>query len=85
VAATHVITWGKYYWPIALLIAAVGMFGIPELIALFTNHANTLSDYSWEELGVHGVRIDNVAWVFSLVVWLMFVVIITLHIWWKGV
>lgn len=42
-------TWGMLYWPIALWFVAVGMFGIPETIGLFTNVANTLSDFSrWE-------------------------------------
>jgi dolichyl-phosphate-mannose--protein O-mannosyl transferase len=78
------ITWGKYYWPIALIVVSVAMFGIPELIALFTNQANTLSQYSWDELHVSGIAVHNVAWLVSLIVWLVFVVVITLHIWWRS-
>ena len=79
--------WGKIYWPIALTVASVIMFGIPELIALFTNPANTLSDYSWSELNVtvaYGHGIHTVAWWASIVVWFVFVVVITIHIWWRG-
>jgi hypothetical protein len=67
------------------MVVTVLLFGVPELIALFTNQANTLSDYSWDELDVHGFNhIPTVAWYASLIVWLIFVVVITAHIWWKG-
>lgn len=77
------ITWGKYYWPVALLFTSVAMFGIPELIALFTNHANTLSEYAWDELRVGSIPLHTIAWYVSLAVWLLAVVILTLHIWWR--
>lgn len=77
------ITWGKFYWPAALLVTAVFLFGIPELIAIITNPANTLSDYAWDELRVGSIPVHLVAWYISLAVWLMFVVVITLHIWWR--
>jgi hypothetical protein len=75
--------WGRVYWPVALLVMSVGFFGIPELIALFTNPANTLSDYAWDQLQVGSIPVHLVAWYISLVVWLLFVVIITMHIWWR--
>ena len=78
------ITWGKYYWPIALIFSTIGLFGIPELIALATNWHNTLTQYSWTELHINGVPIHGIAWWSSLLVWLLFVVVITIHIWWKG-
>lgn len=77
------ITWGRVYWPVALLIAAIGMFGIPELIAIVTNQANTLSEYCWDELRVGSIPVHTVAWYVSLVTWLLFVVVITAHIWWR--
>lgn len=81
------MTWGRYYWPY-FLVLVTGLFGIPELIALFTNRANTLSDFSHYELNVtratvmHGIM--TVAWYASLAGWILFVVIITWHIWWAG-
>ena len=41
-AAQTGMTWGRHYWPWFLITGSLG-FGIPELIALFTNSANTLS------------------------------------------
>lgn len=80
---TTVITWGKYYWPYFFILVSV-IFLVPELIALFSNPANTLSDYSWQELHVTGyVRIHTLAWWLSLIGWLLFVVVITAHIWWR--
>ena len=81
------ITWGLYYWPTYLTIGSL-FFLIPELVALFTNAANTLSDYCWRELSVNvtfGHGAHTVAWWFSLVSWGMFIVLITMHIWWRSV
>jgi hypothetical protein len=75
--------WGYTYWPVALLVAIAGLFGIPELIALFTNRGNTLSEYAWHELYIGSFPAHSAARWVSLVVWLIFVVIITLHIWWR--
>jgi hypothetical protein len=60
-------------------------FGIPEVTALFTNVANTLSDYSWAELDVTrwNLPVHTIAWYASLIVWLVFVIAITAHIWWR--
>jgi hypothetical protein len=80
-------TWGGYYWPFFLIVASL-LFLVPELIALFTNATNTLSDYSWRELNVRGgLHFDQhtAAWGISLAAWLVFVIVITLHIWWKSV
>jgi hypothetical protein len=81
------MTWGKVYWPTYLILLAT-LFAIPELIALATNYANTLSDYAHLELNVTTATvargIHTVAWYVSLVGWLVFVVIITWHIWWAG-
>lgn len=80
-------TWGNYYWPFFLVVVSL-LFIVPELIALFTNAANTLSDYSWRELTVHnGLHINQhtAAWWLSLIAWGLAVVVLSLHIWWKSV
>jgi len=80
-------TWGTYYWSFFLVLVSL-LFLVPELIALFTNATNTLSDYSWRELTVHnGLHINQhtLAWWLSLIAWLVAVVVLTLHIWWKSV
>ena len=81
------MTWGLVYWPVYLTIASA-FFLVPEIMALITNAANTLSDYCWRQLNVtmtfgHGAH--TVAWWLSLMSWIMFVVIITLHIWWRSI
>jgi hypothetical protein len=86
---TSIITWGFWYWPMALTIAAVvlGVLFFPaEIYAIATNHGNTLSDFSRYELGVQTALgkqtiIHTVAWWSSFVIWLGFVSWITLHIW----
>jgi hypothetical protein len=79
------MTWGKFYWPVFMLAVSLAFAG-PEIYALFTNQANTLSDYSWDELNIHGrFPIHTLAWNISLIVWLLFVIVITMHIWWRGV
>lgn len=77
------VSWGRYYWPFYLLLAAA-LFGIPELVALFTNHYNTLSDYARFELNVSPhITVHTLAWWASLAAWCLFVVVITAHIWWN--
>lgn len=77
------VTWGKYYWPYFLILVS-SLFGIPEVIAIFTNRQNTLSAYSWGELFKPGFgSVHEVAWTASLVTWLVFVIVITLHIWFR--
>jgi hypothetical protein len=80
-------TWGQTYWPIYLTVAFV-LFGVPELIALASNVYNTLSWYAWNGLNLSvsvNQGMDTVAWWTSLIMWLVFVVVITGHIWWKGI
>lgn len=78
------ITWGSWYWPLFLTVASFE-FAIPEAYALITKQsANTLSDYSWDELHINSpFTYHSAAWGISLLIWLVFVVAITLHIWWK--
>ena len=75
-------TWGLLYWPL-FLVAVSALFAGPELFALFTNHANTLSDFSRYEIGITGrtVHPGVPAWWISQTAWLLFVVVITGHIW----
>jgi hypothetical protein len=83
------ITWGRDWWPLFLIISSVWVllgFGIPELIALFSapaNHLdNTLSDYARTELNVSAqLTKHTIAWWLSFLVWMLFTVTITLHIW----
>lgn len=75
--------WGNTYWPIGLIAASVA-FLVPELYALFTNVRNTLSWYCWRELHVgtaYGHGVHTAAWWLSIAAWLVFVVVITGHIW----
>lgn len=78
-------TWGRLYWPFFLIVVSLLFLG-PELIALFTNSANTLSGYSWRELHVGRIypSIHTVAWWVSLAAWVVSVIVVTLHIWWKS-
>lgn len=86
------ITWGGWYWPLALLIVGgvAGVLFFPaEIYAAFTNMQNTLSDYSRYELNLEtatgGVtHVRTWAWWTTLVVWLGFVGWITPHIWFLG-
>lgn len=85
------MTWGKNYWPIFLIISAVWLltgFGVPETLALIaqpSNHIdNTLSFYSRTELHVSVATANTIhtaAWWLSFVIWMMFVIFITAHIW----
>lgn len=85
------MTWGEKYWPVFLIISSVWLllgFGIPESLALATNTSthldNTLSHYARFELHVSVAAANNihtVAWWLSFIVWIMFVVFITGHIW----
>lgn len=85
------MTWGQHYWAVFLSISSAWLltgFGIPETIALATGRAhhldNTLSFYARTELHVSVATagsIHTIAWWASFVVWMMFVVFITSHIW----
>lgn len=83
------MTWGSHYWPVFLIVSAVWLligFGVPELIALFTdvkNHVdNTLSHYSQHELGLTAqFTRHTVAWYLSLAAWFLVTTVLTWHIW----
>lgn len=83
------ITWGHWYWPMALTITAIvagGLFFPAEFYALFTNHGNTLSDFSRTELGVTTAfgaqtRMHTIAWWSTISVYVPFQVWIIGHIW----
>lgn len=79
--------WGTYYWPAFLIIVSV-LFLVPETIGLLTNAANTLSDYCWTQLHVtvaFGSGRHSVAWWLSQIAWVIAVIVLTLHIWYRSV
>lgn len=45
------MTWGRWYWPPALIVIGLIIFG-PEIYALATNSYNTLSNWVWTTLQV---------------------------------
>jgi hypothetical protein len=78
--------WGNWYWPAGLAVM-LAWFAPAELFALLTNVNNTLSDYCWRELDVtRAMEISGhgVAWWCSFLMWIAFVITITLHIWYRG-
>lgn len=83
------ITWGHWYWPIFLITSALFIltaFGIPELIAIFTQVSthtdNTLSAYAQRELGVSAqLTVHTIAWYLSLITWVFLTTLLTWHIW----
>lgn len=72
--------WGEWYWLVWLGIG----FLIPEIFALFTNPANTLSETTWRWFGViknqsitawgiqHYVLLAFMIWLFFHLVFRMF-------------
>jgi hypothetical protein len=81
------MTWGKYYWPTGLIIVSL-LFLPAELYALTTNVKNTLSWYCWSELDVQralDLNMHSLAWYLSFAAWVVFTVVITLHIWFMSV
>lgn len=83
-------TWGKVYWPIFLIISSLWLllaFGIAETMALVedTLHIdNTLSNYARTELHAQiatSTSPHTIVWWLTFIVWMMFVVFITAHIW----
>jgi hypothetical protein len=88
---TGMATWGSTYWPWFLSISGFWVltaFGIPEGLALATHPAhhvdNTLSFYARHELHVGIATAGNIhtlAWWLSFLMWMMFVIFITGHIW----
>jgi hypothetical protein len=83
------MTWGLWYWPLALITVAVvaGLMFFPaEIYAVVSNHSNTLSDYSRYQLGLttalgKETRLHTVTWWITFLVWSGFIVWITGHIW----
>jgi len=85
------LTWGEKYWPVFLIISALWLltgFGVPETIALMTERSshldNTLSYYSRVMLHADvatNMSVHTVGWWLSFIVWMMFVLFITAHIW----
>ncbi|MGH9436814.1 MAG: hypothetical protein ACRD22_02725 [Terriglobia bacterium] len=82
-------TWGHEYWTWALIAIAL-LFLPAELYALFTNTANTLTDYSRYELHVSGQVVltrQSAAWVLTLGTYLVVTTWLCGHIWfdlWSG-
>jgi hypothetical protein len=84
-------TWGSHYWPLFLIISGLWVllgFGIPELMALFTQVSthtdNTLSNYTQQELGVSAqITRHTLAWTVSLLAWVTITTILTWHIWFR--
>lgn len=84
-------TWGKVYWPVFLIVSSFILllgFGVPESLALVTHPSshvdNTLSYYARYELHVSVATANTIhtwAWWLSFLLWMMFVVFITAHIW----
>lgn len=77
--------WGYYYWPSWLSVVSL-TFLPAELFALFTNHANTLSDYAWHELNVTKAltfSMHGIAWWSSLISVTLVFVILVFHIWFR--
>lgn len=78
-------TWGLTYWPIYLIVVSLGF--IPaETTALITNPANTLSDFAWRELGFPDKASPvpyTAAWYFSFAAYVMVVVFLAIHIWFR--
>jgi hypothetical protein len=79
------MTWGRYYWPFFLVLVSLLFLG-PELIALFTNAANTLSEYAWAELNVSPrIPVHTIAWWVSLLAFILAVFVLVAHIWFKRI
>lgn len=76
-------TWGLWYWPSFLVVVSV-LFLPAEIFALVTNAANTLSDYSWREMGLPlsgHAPVHSAGWFLSLGSWLVIASWLTAHIW----
>lgn len=77
------MTWGRRYWPYWIIAVSLA-FLIPELLALFTNGKNSLSQYVWDELGVSPhMTMHTVAWWVSLIGVLLAFAIVVAHIWFR--
>lgn len=76
------ITWGLHYWPWYLILASLA-FLVPETIAFFTGHQNTLSDYAWQELDIRTSFHHTLAWGLSQGAFLLGAFVLYFHIWWR--
>jgi len=76
-------TWGTGYWPYALIAISL-MILVPEIYALVTNPANTLSDYVWRELRVsltpHRIA-HTAAWFLTQGAFIVLNLWLVLHLW----
>ena len=75
--------WSLAYWP-AYLAAAAVLLLVPEIYALVTNHANTLSDYVWRMLRVRpgqAVGAWDAARLLTFGAWCTAVAWLTGHFW----
>lgn len=78
------MTWGHVYWPYYLIVAAI-LFLSPEIYALVTNSANTLSAYVWQLLhvptkGQHWSH--TAAWLLTQGMFIVTVFWLWRHFWW---
>jgi hypothetical protein len=81
--AVKVATWGNQVWPWFLIVVTVAFLSF-ELYALFTNTANTLSDYAWRELHLSTARqrlVHNAAWFLTQGAYLVTIAWLWQHIW----
>lgn len=78
------MTWGHVYWPYYLIAFAV-LFLAPEIYALVSNSANTLSAYIWQLLHVptRGQHWSHTAaWVLTQGMFAVTAYWLWRHIWW---
>jgi hypothetical protein len=80
------MTWGKWYWPVMLIVTSL-LFLVPEIIALLTNFKNTLSDYARYELNVttptQQFSTHTAAWFLTLGVYITIAIWLFYHIWFE--
>lgn len=81
----HEATWGRRYWPWFLVIVSVA-FLTPEIFALCTNTANTLSDYAWHELHLSLTakrQVHDAAWFLTQGAYITVAFWLLMHIWYQ--
>ncbi len=75
--------WGERYWPVWLIVVLCTFLG-PEIYALVTNSANTLSDWIWTILHVRSAQSPlkwSAAQLLTFGAWCVLVWWLTLHFW----
>lgn len=78
------MTWGHVYWPYFLIAVSVA-FLTPEVYAIVSNTANTLSAYLWLELHVPARDqhwSHTAAWLLTQGVYGIVVFWLWRHVWW---